>query len=56
MKIQVTIEYVVDWTNYAFFGDYVDNNAILEQEKSVLVGLISEKVNPGQNIQIKEIK
>lgn len=58
MRIKVTYE--VDFENYLFLEvgncpDGIYNNAILEQEKTALISLISEKFNPGHNIQIEEV-
>ena len=54
MRIKVTIEYEVDFHSYAFLGDHTTGDTILEQEKYALIGLISEKLNPGHNIKVEE--
>lgn len=58
MRIKATIEYEIDFEGYIFLEagncpDGIHNNIILEQEECALVNLILEKINPGQNIQIK---
>lgn len=58
MKIKATVEYEINPAGYMFLDvidcpDGIYNTIILEQEEWTLVNLILEKINPGQNIQIK---
>ena len=58
MRIKATIEYEVNPVGYMILavGNCPDgkyNDIILEQEDHALVNIILEKLNPGQNIQIK---